>query len=222
MVFSYRKQISVRDLAFGSDSIKQTNAIKFLGIQIDEHLRFDKQIESICNKISKTIGILYKLNKFMPINILKTLYDSLIMPYLSYGIELWYSAPDYLTNRVEVLQKKAIRAINNLPYNSHTHDYFRDMRLPKLGDLYSIHLMTDMYRRVGCNDVPTNAMPIAHGYNTRNQSQYINPRLNMSSTQSAFFYQQIIKWNQVPLDIKACNNKHIFVLKLKSRILSQY
>ena len=84
----------MRDIKFGSDLVKQTNSTKFLGIQIDEHLKFDKQINAICNKISKTVGILFKLNKFMPINILKTLYDSLILPYLTYGIEIWYSAPN--------------------------------------------------------------------------------------------------------------------------------
>ena len=69
IVFSYRKNIVMRDIKFGSDLVKQTNSTKFLGIQIDEHLKFDKQINSLCNKISKTVGILFKLNKFMPINI---------------------------------------------------------------------------------------------------------------------------------------------------------
>ena len=36
-------------------------------------------------KICKSIGVLYKLNCFLPETILKTLYTSLIHPYLSYG-----------------------------------------------------------------------------------------------------------------------------------------
>ena len=222
IVFSYRKNIVMRDIKFGSDLIKQTNSTKFLGIQIDEHLKFDKQINSLCNKISKTVGILFKLNKFMPINILKTLYDSLILPYLSYGIEIWYSAPNYLTNRVEILQKKAIRAINNLPFNDHTHAYFRDMRLLKLGDLYLLNLMTDMYRRVGSGEVSVDSIPIAHQHDTRNRNQYINPRFNRTSTQNSFLYQQIIKWNAVPLNIKECSDKTKFKIKLKDYIMAQY
>ena len=38
-------------------------------------------------KVSKSIGLLYKLNRLLPETILKTLYTSLIHPYLSYGIE---------------------------------------------------------------------------------------------------------------------------------------
>ena len=37
-------------------------------------------------KVSKSIGHLYKLNRFLPKTILKILYTSIIHPYLSYGI----------------------------------------------------------------------------------------------------------------------------------------
>ena len=37
-------------------------------------------------KVAQSIGLLYKLNRFLPETILKTLYRSLIHPYLSYGI----------------------------------------------------------------------------------------------------------------------------------------
>ena len=38
-------------------------------------------------KVVKSIGLLYKLNRFLREIILKTLYTSLIHPYLSYGID---------------------------------------------------------------------------------------------------------------------------------------
>ena len=38
-------------------------------------------------KVAKSIGPLYKLNRFLPETILKTLYTSLFHPYLSYGID---------------------------------------------------------------------------------------------------------------------------------------
>ena len=38
-------------------------------------------------KVAKPIGLLYNLNNFIPETIIKTLYTSLIHPYLSYGRE---------------------------------------------------------------------------------------------------------------------------------------
>ena len=68
-------------------------------------------------KVAKSIGLLYKLNRLIPETILKALYTSLIHPYLSYGIETWHGTYQNYTSKIFVLQKKAIRAINNLAYN---------------------------------------------------------------------------------------------------------
>ena len=38
-------------------------------------------------KVAKSIELLYKLNRFLPETIIKTLYTSLIYPYVSYGVE---------------------------------------------------------------------------------------------------------------------------------------
>ena len=222
IVFSYRKKFEIRQLKFGNDSIKQTDSTKFLGLIIDEHLKFDKQINSICNKISKTVGIIYKLNKSMPIKILKTLYQSLIVPYLTYGIELWYSASNTLTNRVQILQKKAVRAMNSLPFNTHTHDFFRDMQLLKLYDLHNVSLMTDMYRRAGSTEMPIQARATNHDYNTRNRNLLNTPRFNRTATQNSFVYQQITKWNNIPVDIKEANNLSKFKMAYKSYLQSLY
>ena len=52
------------------------------------------------------------------------MYHSLIHPYIFYAKETWFCAPKYLTNKICVLQKKSIRVIYNLPYNSHSSPYF--------------------------------------------------------------------------------------------------
>ena len=41
------------------------NNIKFLGIIIDKHLTFKNQVDMIAQKISKSVGILFKLSKYL-------------------------------------------------------------------------------------------------------------------------------------------------------------
>ena len=69
-------------------------------------------------KVAKPIGLLYKLNLFLHETILKTLYTSLIHPYLSYGIEAWPAARNLsnYTSKIFILQMNDIRQINNLAY----------------------------------------------------------------------------------------------------------
>ena len=63
----------------------------------------------------KSIGLLYKLNWFLPETILKTFYISLPRIYLSFGIETWHGTYKKYASKIFILQKKAICAINNLP-----------------------------------------------------------------------------------------------------------
>ena len=91
-------------------------------------------------KAAKSIGLLYKLNCFLLETILKTLYTSLIHPYLSYGIEAWHGTYHNNTSKIFVLQKKAMRAINNLAYNEHTNAYFKCNKILKLFDQYKLQV----------------------------------------------------------------------------------
>ena len=221
ILFSYRKSISIRPLKFGNSHIHQTDFTKFLGIIIDSHLKFDKHISQICNKISKTIGIIHKLNYFMPLFILKTLYSSLVLPYLTYGLEVWYSAPKYQTDRVFILQKKAVRAMNSLPFNSHTHEYFSRMQLLKLDDLYTLQVLRSLHARICDND----SIPLQRSnnlYQTRNRNLLQVPFFNKSATQKSFIYQQIIKWNHLPISFHSITNKDKFKRCVKSHILASY
>ena len=51
--------------------IEQKSQIKYLGVSIDEHLKWYAQLQHINNKLTKTVGILFKLRHYMPISALK-------------------------------------------------------------------------------------------------------------------------------------------------------
>ena len=55
---------------------------KFLGMHLDKKLNFVNHITEMSMKVAKSTGILYKLNRFLPETILKTLYTLLVHPYL--------------------------------------------------------------------------------------------------------------------------------------------
>ena len=115
----YRKLLHSPNIKIGSATIEETNNIKFLGIIFDKHLTFKHHVDVRARKIFKSVGILFKLSKYLPLDIMKTLYYSLINPFLLYLIEVWHGTYANITNKIFILQKKAFRAIHNLPFNSH-------------------------------------------------------------------------------------------------------
>ena len=85
------------------------NYFRYLGILIDSNLSWKFHIDYICHKVSKTVGIIAKLRHFVPRHVLLTLYHSLILPYISYGICSWGHAAETHLHKLLVLQKRALR-----------------------------------------------------------------------------------------------------------------
>ena len=83
--------------------MNETSVIKFLGTHLYKKINFVNHITEISIKVAKSIGLLNKLNSFLPETILKTLYTSLIHPYLSYGIESSHGTYQNYTSKMFVL-----------------------------------------------------------------------------------------------------------------------
>ena len=65
------------------------SSFNFLGIILDQSLSWKKHVSVVTNKISKTLGILYRLKDIFPENILLTIYQSLIASHMNYGLLVW-------------------------------------------------------------------------------------------------------------------------------------
>jgi hypothetical protein len=100
-------------------------AIKFLGVYLDPKLNFKYNISKIASKISRSLYVIQAAKNFLSLKALKTLYFSLIHSHLVYAVHIWSCAPDSTLNSIVKLQKKAIRIINNAPYNCHTEPLFK-------------------------------------------------------------------------------------------------
>ena len=81
-------------------------------------------------KISKVIGIMYRLKDIYPKNILLTLYNSLIVPYLNYCIFTWGSK---IVNghKIHILQKKALMIITDSDYIATLNQYVKKKKKKK-------------------------------------------------------------------------------------------
>ena len=104
--------IILNPIIFDSHFVNIEPYAKFLGLFVDSGLTFKNHISYICNKLSKTIGILHKIKHFVPTNIMKKLYYSLAYPYFTYCNAVWGNTfPTHLKPLI-ILQKKTN------PYNN--------------------------------------------------------------------------------------------------------
>ena len=96
-------------LKMNNIELEPTTDFNCLGIIINKHLSWKSHINQISINIARTTGIIRNLNQVLPCSVLLTIYNSLILPHLNYGILAW----GYDTTRIFRLQKNSLRAISS-------------------------------------------------------------------------------------------------------------
>ena len=75
-------------------AIKEKEYIKYLGVLIDSTLSWKHHVSNISKKISRSIGIMYKLRPFLPLNVLKNVYYSLVYSHVVCAIDMGLRSRD--------------------------------------------------------------------------------------------------------------------------------
>ena len=78
-----QKRIPLPLIKIAGEDIAFVDNFNFLGIIINKHLNWTSPVDMLTAKLSKTIGILNTLKHFRPINIIRTLYTTLILCHLN-------------------------------------------------------------------------------------------------------------------------------------------
>ena len=81
-------------LRINNESFSFVDFTIYLGVFIDRKFTFSKHVETVCKKLSKNIGLLFRISLFSPGFILERLYYAIIFQYMSYCILIWGGAAD--------------------------------------------------------------------------------------------------------------------------------
>ena len=153
MIF-HHKQRNIENLIpqlnLNEQIIERVTDFDFLGLTIDQHLTWNGHVQKISNKISRSLGIMCKLKWLLPQNLLKILYNSLILPHLEYCILSW----GFKSDRIFKLQKRAVRIITCSKYNAHTEPLLKTLNLLKIEDIMKTKALKSYYTRYKQNELP--------------------------------------------------------------------
>ena len=186
--------------------ISEVDHSKFLGVIIDNGLKWSNHINCISNKISKGIGIIIKGRKVFDQSTLLSLYNTMVYPYLSYCIQVWGSAYKYHLSTIYKLQKKAVRIVAGVKPRTPTKQLFIDLDILTVDGIfhYAVGLFMykfvngmlpstfdDMFRYV--NDI--------HGHFTRTSANLFVPFYRTSRGQKLISYFGPSTWNYIMANI---------------------
>jgi hypothetical protein len=216
-------------IIIGKAVIKRKDCVKFLGITMDENLTWQNHIKICKSKIASSIYAINRIKKIIPNNYLRTLYFSMIYPYLSYGIQIWGSAYKVHKKSLIISQKKSIRTISIAKYNAHTDPLFRNLSILKLDDIYRVEV-AKMVFQFKTNCLPTQLQTLftlnssIHDRKTRQQYDlHVRKcRTTLASQHISFVGPQI--WNSLPVELKTYTSgtTQNFVSKFVKYLIDRY
>ena len=170
-----QKDISslVPKLVINNIPIEKFDNFSFLGVYLDSNLKWDGHIQFLATKLGKYTGILNKLKRYLPVDILRILYSRMVNSHLNYAMLAW----GFACTRLNKLQKRIIRTITWSRYNAHTSPLFKSLRLLTLHDMLKVNVLK-FYHRYLHNELPPyfysfniRTQGDTHSYDTRNSGQ---------------------------------------------------
>ena len=212
MVFHSDKKIVRYPKLFINDvKIERVDCFNFLGLQLNHNLKWNKHISHVSLKITKITGLLHKLKLKFPTSILKSIYNTLLLPHINYCILTWGSQID----KLHKLQKRAIRNVTKSDYRAHTEPLCKEHNLLKVHDIYYLAVLK-FYSKLVNNNLPHYFSSFTpqfsagqQNYNLRNPTMQL-PRIKHEFPKQSLRYKLITTLNITP-------NETIEVAKTQSQ-----
>ena len=225
MLFATRPRPENISILVKGQLIHEIKEIKFLGVVLDNDLKWNSHIEYIAKKISKSVSILKMLKFTFPSNVLKNIYFSLIYPYYTYCNLVWGSAVSTHIDILIKLQKKSVRSISKVGYLDHTGPLFTNLKLLQVHEIYNYNCAKFIYQCYNSNSLKnfkdklyTNSN--YHDYCTRNKDLLRKPKGRLKIFNNTVLERGIEVWNSLHDSIKKAATILAFKVQLKAYIMN--
>ena len=169
---------------------------KFLGIMIDQYLRWDKHTEYITKKLNSAIFGIKSTRRLSNEKAATLAYHGMFHSLITYGVMLWGNSTQ--ASEIFKLQKKAIRSIYMLPQDSTCKMLFRKSNIMTLPSVYIYELL----KHVKQNECKFKVNSDFHDYNTRQKSEKHVATRKLKVSQRDTLYIGAIMFNKLPENVR--------------------
>ena len=134
MIFSSKK-IKIDDragLQVGNTEVERVESFCYLGVHLDEHLKFEKQTNHTIRKVSDKLYQLRKVRQYLTHKAALLIYKNMILPILEYGDIYMTSASKENKKKLQTLQNKALKCALNKQPRYDTKELHKEAKISKL------------------------------------------------------------------------------------------
>ena len=216
------------NLSLRSFSLKRERTVRYLGLYIDDCLKWSSHVNHLSLQLARYAGILYKIRDFVPQKTLCMLYNSLIYSRIQYGILIWGTAAKMQLHELTIRLNNVIRTITySRKYCSITVLY-KKLNFLKLSDVYKLELGKFMHQ-LHHNKLPKTLydslvkLDTIHTHNTRQlrKQVYFKPQVKKSIAKNLLIYRGSKLWEEIN-DIDKNLSWYAFKKRYKKFLVGTY
>ena len=209
------KPINIKD-----STITTARSVNILGIEIDDKLKFNAHINSICRKAARQLNVLRRLSSLLDQESRMAIFRAFIVSNFNYCPLVWHFCGKTNTSKMEKLQERALRFV----FNDFTSAYDNMLEKAELTTLTLSRIKTlalEVYKAIHghsppyMNDMFTSRQEQTHSLRNAHQ-------LNIPCTRTVGFGSHSIQfegarlWNHLPNKIRCAENLASFKKLLRT------
>ena len=195
------------NLKIEENKLERVNTYKYLGVTLDQGLSFDAHLIALNATVRHKVFLLRTVRPFLTTFAALQIYRTMILPILEYGCSLYDSAAKKLTDKLQVAQNSALKAV---------------FGLPKLTPTTVLHTKAKIAQLVERRQRAV----LIHSYQRTKQKKYIDPRPLFTRTHSAaslkippartnlaqraLAYRGAVLFNKLPIALREVPDLHVF------------
>lgn len=201
------------NIMFNNQAVERNKNIKFLGLLIDENLKWNEHVNKLLKKLNSGVYALSRMVFLNDCSTLRMIYFAHIHSHIKYGLALYGSTKKSNLDEILKIQKKSIRIIKNLDKDTSARPHFTDLKILTVYGQYIFDTIELVKNSTIILDPPR------HRYNTRRGTEIVSNhhRLKFYEKKPLYTGQKFLKC--IPIQIKQEKSVKTFCKKLKEHLI---
>jgi len=214
------------NLKLNDTVITKVDRCKYLGVMIDNDLKWQSHIDLIYSRLLKFTGIFYKLRCYLSVDVLRLLYFAFVHSQILYGIEVYANTCHAQLHKLCVLNNKILRILQNKPPRTPVVQLYQSYNTLPIPKLHHFQLLCLVFKYLNHNrKLPSifanffTRNSEIHTHNTRSANDLHLSCVNSLRGVRCVKFKASLLWNNLPTKLKEIKNLSIFKKQLTNFLL---
>ena len=187
---------------------------KYLGLMIDDNLKWESNVKCTQKMISRAIGLLKYAKHYVQEDTLRNMYLSIVQPHFSYRCSVWGCCGVTKLKMLQKLQNRAARTVTSSPFDTPAAPLLQLLRWPSIEKLINRETCTMVYKSL--NELaPENLGNIFYKLSDVHTRVLRDTKCNLTVPKIRTAYGAKA-WNKLDSEMKLAPSIQSFKAKLKA------